>query len=956
MPAAAGILAEWNGGPAGLDLRRVVVVTPAARAGRRLGELLLEEAEARGLPLTPPRIVTIGRLPELLYQGDRPTADAVTARYAFAQALRSVDPGLLAAVFPSPPKKMSAWIALAGVVDALHRETGVEGLDFHAIGRAFRRGFPYDDSARWEVLGRVQDRYMEILRESGLGDLDRERRRALEEGRLTSPGEVWLVGVVELPRVVRRMLESLPSGVRALIHAPEALKERFDALGCVLAPEWENAHIPLDEGKIRVVQRPPGQADAVADILHGFGGRFAAEEVVVGVPDPELVPYLERGLAMAGIPHRFAGGTPLSATGPVALLQALAEYLEARSFPAFGALIRHPDLSGLLGAVHDADDVTGPLAIADRFQTEHLQASVQGPLPGVDKADAQMRHLVRRLEETLALDAFGGKRRISSWMPGILEVLVKVYGGEPLDLSHRRVRRLVEASTRIRDAAASLVALPRALDVEVEAAEAIAVLLADVRADLIPPDPQEEAVELLGWLELPLDDAPAVVLTGVNDRHIPEALGADPFLPGALRTHLGIPDDGARYARDAYLLNALVHSRESVHLVAGRSSAGGDPLRLSRLLFAAPDPEVARRVRRFLDDEGAEGGGGPGAGWEEGGVRRCGEPEESPPSPDPGPSLRPARSGFRAPPRDPLVIPEVPTRLRVTDFGSLLTDPYRWVLERVLNLRPLDDSAREMDGLSFGSLSHLVLERFGTSPEVASPDPEAVEKKLGRLLDTAVHEKYGRHPVPAVRVQTEQLRARLGRFARWQADWIAAGWRVACVEQQPDPGVEFDVDGETILLRGKIDRIDHNEETGGWAVFDYKTGDDGKDPETAHRKGRGQNRRWVDLQLPLYRLLLAGVLKEDGTPVVPEDRWAGVRLGYILLPRTLDGVGESLAEWTSDELAEAEETARDVVRALRRGEFRFDPWTRGFRADPFDTLLGRTLLPATREGEEGGEE
>jgi hypothetical protein len=292
----------------------------------------------------------------------------------------------------------------------------------------------------------------------------------------------------------------------------------------------------------------------------------------------------------------------------------------------------------------------------------------------------------------------------------------------------------------------------------------------------------------------------------------------------------------------------------------------------------------------------------------------------------------------------------------VTDFGGLLTDPYRWVLERILNLTPLDDEAREMDGLAFGSLAHLVLERFGTSPEVSSPDPEVVEKKLGRLLDGAVHETFGRRPVPAVRVQSEQLRARLRAFSRWQANRIAQGWRVVCVEQQPEPGVPFDVDGEPILLRGKIDRIDFNEKTGEWAVLDYKTGDGGKEPEEAHRKGRGQNRQWVDLQLPLYRRLLTGVLDDDGRPVVPVDRQADVGLGYILLPKALDGVRESMAAWTGDELAEAEAAAREVVRALRRGDFAFDPKTRSRWEDPFDALLGRTLLPVTPEGGEGGDE
>jgi len=261
-----------------------------------------------------------------------------------------------------------------------------------------------------------------------------------------------------------------------------------------------------------------------------------------------------------------------------------------------------------------------------------------------------------------------------------------------------------------------------------------------------------------------------------------------------------------------------------------------------------------------------------------------------------------------------------------------------------------------MDGMSFGNLAHQILERFGVSKEAASPDAEIIRKKLERLLEGAVHEGFGRRPLPTVRVQTEQLRARLRRFSEWQAGWVQEGWRVVCVEQQPEPGVPFEVDGQSVLLRGKIDRIDHNPRTGEWAIFDYKTGDGGKDPEKAHRKGRGQNKEWVDLQLPLYRRLLAGILKEDGTPVVPEEEQGRVKLGYILLPKKLDGVGAAQADWTESELAEAEETARRVVRELRTEEFSYDPTAKSFRDDPFDALLGRKELPQAPDENEGGGE
>lgn len=936
LPDAAKAMVETYAEREGVDLRTVVVVTPGARAGRRLGELLLEQAEARGVPLTPPTLVTAGRFPELLYDPGRPLAGGMLTRHAFFEALRSSEPSLLQEVFPRLPRTLFGWMALAGVAEGLHREVGTEGLEFQDVARALRQGFPYDDSSRWDLLARVQERAMGILEASGFGDRDRERKSALARGDLTQPGDLWLVGVVELPSVVKGMLGSLTGPVRALVHAPEGHQDRFDAFGCVIPEGWAPAPVELDDDRIRVVGRPPEQARAVGEILRSFGGRFSAEEVVVAVPDPELVPYLEQGIAAVAVPHRFAGGTPLAETGPVRLLRTLSEYLDGRPYPAFAALLRHPEVYRLLDTGMEGMDVTGPLTVADRFQAARLQPSVEGALPGDDKDAREMRALVDRLEKTLGLESLAGARPLTDWMGEILEILVRVYGTEPADLGKRSVRHAVGSLDRIKDAAGRMALLPDRMDPEVEGVEALNLLLAELKGESIPPDPEEHAVELLGWLELPLDDAPAVVVTGVNDRHLPEAFGADPFLPATLRRWLGLPDDEARYARDAYLLSALARSREEFYLLVGRHTAAGDPLRPSRLLFAASEADVARRVRRFLGDVDREEG----------------EREEKEP---PG-ALRPSR--FQSPPVDPLPTLDSLERISVTDFGAYLADPYRFRLERVMNLAPLEDDLREMEATTFGTLAHKVLERFGRSPEAGSPDPAVVEEKLLRLLDRAVREGFGRRPLPAVRVQVEQLRARLRRFARWQAGWVGKGWRIRMVEARPEGGVPFEVDGEAISLRGKIDRIDYNSGTGQWAIFDYKTGEGGVDPEKAHRKGKGKNRRWVDLQLPLYRHLLGGISDEGGKPLVADSGLENVSLGYIRLPKDLDQVGEALVRWSEEELEEAFEEAKRVVRALRTEPFHYDPRRPGPRDDPLAPLLGRRELPqaSTERGEEGGEE
>ena len=117
-----------------------------------------------------------------------------------------------------------------------------------------------------------------------------------------------------------------------------------------------------------------------------------------------------------------------------------------------------------------------------------------------------------------------------------------------------------------------------------------------------------EAVELLGWLELPTDTAPAVIVTSLNEGFVPKSLNSDLFLPNSLRRRLQINDNQRRYARDAYALSVLLASRDEVQLIVGRRDADGNPLFPSRLLFAADEQTIAqaglvdrqRNFRRLL--------------------------------------------------------------------------------------------------------------------------------------------------------------------------------------------------------------------------------------------------------------------------------------------------------------------------------------------------------------------
>jgi ATP-dependent helicase/nuclease subunit B len=107
-------------------------------------------------------------------------------------------------------------------------------------------------------------------------------------------------------------------------------------------------------------------------------------------------------------------------------------------------------------------------------------------------------------------------------------------------------------------------------------------------------------------------------------------------------------------------------------------------------------------------------------------------------------------------------------------------------------------------------------------------------------------------------------------------------------------------------VRGRLDRIDRHEQTGRWAIFDYKSSESAKTPANTHlRSGH-----WVDLQLPLYRRL--------GTTIgIPGD----AELGYILLPKDTKKAGAVVADWTPAQLQAADATLFDAAQRILSGEF-----------------------------------
>ena len=391
---------------------------------------------------------------------------------------------------------------------------------------------------------------------------------------------------------------------------------------------------------------------------------------------------------------------------------------------------------------------------------------------------------------------------------------------------------------------------------------------------------------MVGWLDLALDDAAVVVVTGMNDEYVPTSENGHVFLPNSLCEKLGILDNHRRYARDAYVLSIVTGVRENFLLIVGRRDRDGEPQKPSRLLFVADRLTIARRAKAFFEYNGNSAS----RYW-------LADPAQLADS-----------QQFKVP--RPLN-PEGLDNLTVTSFREYIKCPYRFYLSKVMRLESVEDSWRELDARAFGNLAHDVLEEFGNSEIRDSCEAPVIAEFLSNALDKWQNIRYRGSRLPAVRIQVEQLRYRLDRFAELQAQRAAEGWRIVAVEQYREH--QMLVDGKPFTIRGTIDRVDVNDRLGGKiAIWDYKTSDAGKSPTAVHySKSKG----WTDLQLPLYRYLAREIESLNGYDLdVPN-------LGYVALPKSVKQIKFQRADWGRAELADADQATEEVIRALQQGVF-----------------------------------
>ncbi len=885
LPQAADWLLARAGNERAIDLRGYKVVLPGNRALRRFTELLVEGAEKSDRPVLLPEFFTTGELPELLYRPKNETANTLERRMAWFEALRQTAPKQLAACISRPPDadNAHAWFLIAQRIEKLHAEVGAGGYDFAAVAEYCRSGSALFADDRWDVLASVEQLFRRRLKELNKEDIHTERRIAAAEGRCQIHGTLVLVGVAELALLPRKMLQEANGSMVSLVHAPANLQSLFDEFGCVIAGTWLSRTIELPESSIHFARDPAAQAHAALKALAELNAKVSADEITIGTCARDSKPLLIEALGEQSIPVRDAAGFPLENTPPVTFLRLLADYLGSQSFHAFSTLVRHPYVEAALLETKELGSLEKTrkslLEALDNYHNLHLQAAVSSSLPNID-GSARVPALTIRAMHAILGKLQGPPKPLADWAPEIVKVLVSVFGSKPLNPHIPEDDLVLQACDILHEQLGEMHHMATAEHTVLPASEALRLLLSQAAGQFVETGGTGASIELLGWLELHLDDGRALIVTSLNEGFAPESINADPFLPNQLRSKLGLLDNDRRYDRDAYMLSAIAAEGRFLRLFATRLDAQGSPLKPSRLLLTDKADEVAKTIQLFFESTKEEH-----------------RPQEAEPS----------ANAVREPPRpEPLKTP--PNTMKVTSFKDYIACPYRYYLRHVLGLYDLDDSALELTAASVGTLMHSVLTAFGRSSSRGEVDAGKIEEFLLDSFSQEFQSYFGARPLATLFVQKLQAEARLKAFAGWQADWAMQGWQIKEVEFSvaPEQSTLALSSGTSMQLLGRIDRIDYHPRSKEWFIFDYKTGERGDLPDKTHQR----NHSWIDLQLPLYRYLL----ERSGISGI-------IRTGFILLPADLKNCREAEASWEEAEYRSAIEEAKVLASLVRQQVF-----------------------------------
>ena len=437
-------------------------------------------------------------------------------------------------------------------------------------------------------------------------------------------------------------------------------------------------------------------------------------------------------------------------------------------------------------------------------------------------------------------------------------------------------------------------------------------------------EPRENEFFISGFLELPWSDAERIILVGMNEEYIPENVSGSTFLSDSMRMKLGLQCNARRKGRDTLYLESLLNSRgaENMRFLAAASDQDGKPLKLSSLLFQCGDQDLIDRSSVLFD--------------------HFHFPEKK---------ASQTKQGFILSP-DFSIVPDLEDIIvSVTQFRIYLKSPFRFFLTKFMKMDQTEYDLPEMDRPTFGTICHSVIEDAGRVANAAE-----MKRRIQESLERRMIQKYG-SPIPVLpAIQMEQMKQRLlhaaGHLAQSASEFTVLETEYVLGGKQGY--VEF----EGGKIQGRIDCIEYSSSQNLLRLIDFKTSDKGESPEKVHYQRTGN--KYLDLQLPLYRLLIER--DPEFRAKHPEIDFSKTKIicGYFNMPRNVLETGYSFWDDMEKHLPAVTALVNAIFKEMsemRSGVF-YEEENRRIKYDAFDFCIRPSLLtavPSIKLKGEGGD-
>jgi len=875
---------NWENGP--LDLSDTLIIVPTRVSGRRLREQLAIAAANKNSGVIAPQVITEEALrsPEFFLNKNEQVPTNEEAIVAWTYVLQTTNIENYPTLFPVPPiRRDFDWaLGLANEYNSLQILLAEADLTFSDVSKRVKDQDM--EPERWTELSKLEFRWTkELGKLKKVNPVTTRTTSDLQTQLKPSIKHIVLLGTFDLSPSAKNLLQKIGKHTKCTtaIYAPEEFSDHFDAWGTPLQ-YWseQNILIPQPEQTIHRVDSPSAQSSQVIKLL----SKERNDSIALGILDEEVTRSLQPDLNNIGISSFDPSGIPYAKHSLVYALRTLHRFKQTHSVKDLLELLRLPG--------HPAELI---IALED-FSRKHLCYN----LGQLKEFSTRPEYFHKEISEVLKWS----DQLLSTFDQKSETVISRIINLLYPDKNYTSVfSDGVETLSQTLDSLSSVL---RKFKFNTD--EELTLLLHLFSQQKHYDHPQSDELLLQGWLELLWENSEHLIIAGFNEHKIPERIQSHSFLPDTLRRFLGLKNNSTKHARDAYLLQALLASHQSINFIFSRTNIDRDPLRPSPLLLACKTEELPARVRQLFEETGTSN-----------------QPEAW-------------SAGWKITPPAPPEHAKVFTQLSVTQFSAYLSCPFRFYLKHVLKMEELESNTKEMNARNFGNIFHQVLENFGNSELKESTNSKEINQYFRMELEKQLFIYFGETKSVPLKIQRESLLQRLTWWSAIEAEQRIHGWEISEVEKEIHK-TPWDINGT--LIRGKIDRIEIHRDTGAMRLIDFKTGKV-KSVADAHienvKKGlefpewmiapdSRKLKRWTNLQLPLYHLAIQRLFPDRE-----------ISTAYVTLGETKENV--KLMEWpqfNNNLLDSAYTCTCGVIDSIKKKTFW--PATPDPKYDDFGSLL-----------------